>query len=92
MSALRNFLGRFKRGPGVQPFPAPRHPLEGAVIVQLGESRYDQDGNFEIDALVGFPELPYGKSDGTVTVSKPYCERRTLSWSEYEYLRSAEPK
>lgn len=92
MSALRNFFSRFKRGPRVHPFPAPRHPLEGAVIVQLGESRYDQDGNFEVDALVSFPDLPYGKLDGTLGTDKAFCERRTLSWNEYEYLRAAEQK
>lgn len=85
MSALRNFLGRFKRGPGVQPFPAPRHPLEGAQLQKV-DAVYEHGGEVLVKTLVLFPGLPYGKPDGTVGMDIAFCEPRTLTWDEFQDL------
>ena len=86
MSALRNFFSRYKRGPLVHPFPAPRHDLEGAEIVKVGDFKLDLDGELVVEALVSFPPLPYGKLDGTVGMDRAFCEPRTLTWGEFQDL------
>ena len=86
MSALRNFFSRYKRGPSVHPFPAPRHDLEGAEIAKVGDFKLDLDGELVVEALVSFPPLPYGKLDGTLGVDREFCEPRTLTWDEFQDL------
>ena len=86
MSALRNFFSRYKRGPLVHPFPAPRHDLEGAEIEKLDSIYLDDDGQLAVKVLVRFPPLPYGKPDGTVGIDHPFCDPRTLTWDEFQDL------
>lgn len=86
MSALRNFFSRYKRGPSVHPFPAPRHDLEGAWIEKVDAVYLDDDGQLAVKALVSFPPLPYGRPDGTVGMDRAFCEPRTLTWDEFQDL------
>lgn len=85
MSGLREFFSRFKPGPSVHPFPAPRHPLEGAQLHKV-DAIYEHDGELLVKTVIQFPALPYGKPDGTVGMDIAFCEPRTLTWDEFQDL------